>query len=379
MSILKSQRDRFILDEKITYLNCSYMALKLKEVHKAGQESLEQFSKPWLYTPEHFFETVEKCRTLYASIIGACADQIAVIPSVSYGMALAAQNVSIQFGKEILVLKDQFPSNIYAWRRLAKHRSLRIVTIDHEPGKSLTEVLLDNIHENTSLVCVPQVRWSDGALLDLEAISKKAQSFGASLVVDGIQSVGAYPFDVKKIKPAFMAVSSYKWLLGPYNLGFLYVDEDYLESEPIEFNWMNRRGSENFKNLTEYQEQYQAGARRFDMGEKTQFLQMPMAEAAMRQILKWGVENIQESIGRLSSPLRKELQEMGFTILDARESVAHIIGIREGERKFGKNLEQSFKKAGIYISFRGDVIRVSPHIYNTSEELGRFLEILKGN
>lgn len=377
MSKLKCQRDKFLLDKDITYLNCSYMAPKLKTVIEAGKEALERFSSPWLYSPDDFWSTVERCRAQFAQIIGASPEQVAVIPSVSYGLATAAQNVPIQFGKEILVLKDQFPSNIYVWRKLAKQRSLRIVTVDREPGKSLTEAVLENIYENTSLVCIPQVRWSDGAFIDLEKVSVKARSFRASLVVDGIQSVGIHPFDVKKIRPAFLAVSSYKWLMGPYNLGFLYVDENFLEGEPLELNWLNRKDSGDFKNLTSYQEHFQPGARRFDMGEKTQFLQMPMCEAALDQILNWGIENLAQSIGVLSKKLRAGVQDMGYGLLPETESLPHIVGILESERRFPKNLDEKLKKAKIYVSFRGNSIRVSPHVYNTQAEIERFLQVLE--
>ncbi len=376
MSVLDCQRSLFSIPSEVKYFNCGYMAPKMKKVIKAGQAALKSQESPWKFKPEDFWNPVELARGLFADLIGAAPEQIAVIPSVSYGLATAAKSVSIQFGKEILLLKDQFPSNVYVWRNLAKQRSLRIVTVDREPGKTLTEAVLENIHEQTSLVCIPQVRWCDGAYVDLEKVSEKVGSVGASLVVDGIQSVGVYPFDVKRIKPAFMAVSCYKWLLGPYSLGFLYVADRYLDSEPLEFNWLNRQGSGDFPNLLSYQEIYQEGARRFDMGEKSQFLHMPMCLEALGQIKEWGVSNISQTISILSSKLRSGALELGYEVLPEEESVPHMLGISSGKRGFSEDIGKKLKKSNIYVSFRGNSMRVTPHIYNSLAEIDTFLQVL---
>ena len=116
------------------------------------------------------------------------------------------------------------------------------------------------------------------------------------LVVDGTQSVGALPFDVAAIRPDFLVVATYKWLLGPYSAGYLYVAPERHDGMPIEHNWADRTRSENFTGLVDYRDAFAPGARRYDVGERGNFHLLPMANAALRQVHEWGVENIQETI-----------------------------------------------------------------------------------
>ena len=152
-----------------------------------------------------------------------------------------------------------------------------------------------------AIVSVPNVHWIDGAFVDLAAIAARCRELGARLVVDGSQSVGALPLDVGAIRPDFLVTVGYKWLLGPFGLGYLYVDERHHAGEPIEQNWINREGSEDFSRLVDYRDEYQPGARRFDVGQRTSFMLTPMAIAALTQILDWGVETIYRELRAITA------------------------------------------------------------------------------
>ena len=110
---LGSQRDLFEMPEEIAYLNCAYMSPQLRPAREIGERAVSRKSRPWEITPGHFFEDVEEVRSLFARLVGGDAEGVAVIPSVSYGISVAAANVAVREGEKIIILEDQFPSNVY--------------------------------------------------------------------------------------------------------------------------------------------------------------------------------------------------------------------------------------------------------------------------
>jgi selenocysteine lyase/cysteine desulfurase len=194
-------------------------------------------------------------------------------------------------------------------------------------------------------------------------------------VVDGIQSLGAHPFDVAEVRPDFLVASVYKWLLGPYGVGFLYVGEDYREGAPIEHNWINRRGSEDFSRLVGYQNAFQRGARRYDVGERSNFVLLPMANEALRQILDWGVENVSETIGGLTDLIEREAGERGIEAVQKEKRAHHMVGLKLGSAA-PEDLAARLAAEGVFVSVRGESMRVSPHLYNTERDVDRLFEVL---
>jgi selenocysteine lyase/cysteine desulfurase len=279
-------------------------------------------------------------------------------------------------GQRILILEDQFPSNVYSWRELAKRSGAQVVTVPRPSDHDWTSAVLDRLEEDTAAVAVPHCHWTDGSLLDLASISEHAREAGATLVVDGIQSLGAHPFDVREVRPDFLVASVYKWLLGPYGVGFMYVGEEYREGTPIEHNWINRRGSDDFSGLVSYQDAFQAGARRYDVGERSNFALLPMANEALRQILDWGVENVSETIGELTDLIQSEAEERGIEAVPAKSRARHMIGLKLGPGA-PEDLAARLANGNVFVSVRGESMRVSPHLYNTESDVYRLFEVLE--
>jgi selenocysteine lyase/cysteine desulfurase len=375
--ILENQRKLFEIPEGVAYLNCAYMSPQLRSAREIGERAVTRKSWPWKITPDDFFEDAEKTRALFAHLVGAGADGVALIPSVSYGIAVAAANVKVEPGEKILILEDQFPSNVYAWRELAAQKGTQLVTVPRPPDHDWTPAVLGHLDENTAVVAVPNCHWTDGSLLELRRIGGRAREVGAALVVDGIQSLGAHPFHVAEVRPDFLVASAYKWLLGPYGVGFLYVGEDYREGAPIEHNWINRRGSEDFSRLVGYQNAFQPGARRYDVGERSNFVLLPMANEALRQILDWGVENVSETIGELTDLIEEEAKKRGIEAIPAKRRARHMVGIKLGSAA-PEDLAARLAGEDIFVSVRGESMRVSPHLYNTAEDVNRLFAALAG-
>lgn len=376
--MLENQRHLFNLPEDTTYLNCAYMSPMLKSVAQKGVQAIYGKEDPTTIKAEDFFENTSKLREEFAKLIEvADPKQCAIIPSVSYGIATVANNLKAGKGDNIVVTEEQFPSNVYAWHTLAEERGIKVKTVsapqEKERGKRWNELILDAIDSQTKMVALGHVHWADGTRYDLKAIRKRTKEVGAILVIDGTQSIGALPFSVKEFEPDAVIVAGYKWLMGPYSSGVAYYGEYFADGKPIENNWMNRLKSEEFANLVNYQDQYQPGSIRYEVGESANFILTPMLTEAIRQINTWGPENIQAYCGNLTSPYLKELQEMGFQVESPEYRGNHLFGIRLPEHTSMEAIRKYFSEQRVFVSYRGSSIRVAPHMYNTEADMEALL------
>ncbi len=372
-TIIPSQRHLFDMPDSIAYLNCAYMSPLMTSAVDAAGQGLGYKVQPWTYAGSSFFTYTEQLRGLAAKMIHTHSDNIALVPSASYGMQVAANNLPLSKGGEILVLKDQFPSHIYPWREKAKDCGGEIVTVERPDNGDWTQAVLDAMGARTEIVALPATHWADGGYLDLEVISEVARHSGAKLVLDLTQSLGAMPFDVRAVQPDFMVAAGYKWLMGPYTLAYLYVVPQWQDGAPIEHNWMNRKGSEDFSRLVDYQDAFQPGARRFDMGEKSNPAQVMAACAALQQLLDWGVENISHTLGVRNTRLADKARQLGLSVTEDKFRSPHYVALefRDG---VPEGLAEKLAAQNIFVSVRGNAVRVTPHVYNTDNDIERLFE-----
>jgi selenocysteine lyase/cysteine desulfurase len=372
--MIPCQRDLFEMPDDIAYLNCAYMGPVSRRARAAGEAGLARKSQPWRITARDFFTESEATRALFAKLVDADADGVAIIPSASYGVALAAANLPIAAGQRILTLADEFPSNVYAWRDVAARASATLVSIPRPADYDWTAAVLAELDERTAVVALPNVHWTDGELVDLARVGERARVIGAALVVDGSQSVGAYPFDVNAVQPDFLITAAYKWLLGPYSLGFLYAAPHRREGRPLEWNWITRADSEDFAGLVNYRDEFQLGARRYDMGERSNFALLPVAKAALEQLLEWGAEEIAATLRTMTDEIATRATTLGLSVAPAQLRAKHLIGLRA--QKLPTDLPARLAQSQVYVSVRGDSIRVSPHLYNTPADIERLFTTL---
>ena len=381
------QRHLFSLEPDVTYLNMAYMSPLLKAVESAGIKGLQGKKRPYGIAPTDFFQPVQQLKETFAQFIQTTEpERVAIIPSVSYGLAAVARNLPLRAGGEILVVEEQFPSNFYAWQRLAHDAKVRIRTVSAPSQAPLTqrgiawnEAILQQITKDTLLVALPQVHWSEGLLFDLRAIRKKTREVGAWLAIDATQSLGAYPFSVAEIQPDALVAGAYKWLLGPYSFGLAYYGPALDGGIPVEENWMHRKNSENFRGLTHYEDSYKGKANRYCVGETSNFIAVPMMQAALDQLTTWGTDAIQAYCAGITKETFATLQEKGFGILPATQRGEHLFGIKLLPGMHLEKLAEQLKQQKIFVSFRGEYIRVAPHCYNTAEDLAKLAEVLIGH
>jgi len=373
---LPSQRALFDIPDDVAYLNCAYMSPLPKASLAAGEEGLRRKAQPWTITPADFFTRSEAVRAQFAQLINASADDIAFAPAVSYGLAQAAHAVPLRPTQTILTLAEQFPSNVYPWMDLAERRDARLLTVPRPADDDWTAALLARIDGSTGLVAVPHCHWTDGGLIDLVTVGTACRRVGAALCVDATQSLGALPFDVTCIRPDFLAVATYKWLLGPYSFGFLYVARHWQTARPIEHGWIARRASEDFAGLVNYQPEFQPGARRFDVGERSNFALMPAAQASLELIGGWTVPRVLATLTRRTSAIAARARaELGIDSVPDRLRAGHYLGLRF-PGGVPADLPQRLAAAKVYVSVRGRAMRVTPHLWTTDEDVERLFAVL---
>jgi selenocysteine lyase/cysteine desulfurase len=377
--MLSNQKHLFNLSKEVTYLNCATMSAQLQSVEQLGIKNLQKKSNPFLIESKHFFEEKEVLKQRFAKLIDAPDPQsIAIISSVSYGIAIAAKNIAFKKGDEIILLEEQFPSNYYSWKQLEKEKGILIKTIAAPPiasgrGKLWNEAILAAISSKTKVVSIPNVHWTDGTLFDLKAIRKRTNEVNAYLIIDGTQSVGALPFSVQEIKPDALICAGYKWLMGPYGLGVAYFGERFYEGSPLENNWINHEGSENFSNLVKYNENFKPKAARYDMGESSNFILTPMLSEAIRQLLEWTPTAIQEYCKNITEEILQHLPRNEYFVEEPRFRAHHLFGIYTTKGKSIEELKKLISAKNIYVSYRGKAIRVAPNVYNSKENVEKLI------
>jgi len=374
MDLIPNQRHLFNMPDHITYYNCAYLSPQMLHVQQAGELGSARKTRPWEVFPEHFFEESNRLRELAAGLIGARSTDMALLPAASYGLSVAANNVPVRPNSNILVLAEQFPSNYYPWLEKTKD-NCHLLVIDRPSDGDWTTVILNALEKNVSVAALPHCHWTDGSLIDLVAVGQRCQDLQIPLVLDVTQSLGALPLDVREIRPAFMISATYKWLFGPYSVGLMYVDPRYHNGNPLEHNWISREGSENFSGLVDYTDAIRPDASRFDVGERSNFALLPMVIAALEQINEWGIARISKTLGAYNKELVRGANALGFHCAEEDKRAPHLLGLRY-QGKLPTELADKLRSHQIFVSIRGDAIRVSPHLYNTVEERDRFLEVL---
>lgn len=239
-----------------------------------------------------------------------------------------------------------------------------------------TSAILDAIDGGTALVCTPVVHWVCGGLIDVEAIARRCRSVGAVLVLDTTQSTGALAIDVAAVDPDYLVAASYKWLLGPYSLGFLYAAPRHQQGRPLEQGWIARKGAEDFRSLMNYAEELEPNARRFDMGDRSNFALLPVAGAAIEQLLAWGVSDIAETLGALTATIADELEQLGISSLPPKLRAPQYLSVRFAGG-LPQGIDERLAANGVHVSLRGDRMRITPHLYNDARDVERLLAYLR--
>ncbi len=378
---MNCQKNLFSLRPDIHYLNCAFKAPLLKSAEEVAIKALIRERNPADIFEKDFFEGSQKVKESFGELVNCNSLNVAIIPSASYGFSTLLKNTKTQPGKKALTIKDEFPSiylSLKRWCQINKNELIVIAPDNHleRIGENWTEKILNNIDKETSIVMISSIHWMNGLKFDLKRIGEKCQQVGTTFVVDGTQSVGALDIDIQSCKIDALVCASYKCLLGPYSLSVAYISDKFENGIPLEESWLNRIHSVNMKNLTNYETTYQSHAGKYNVGETSNFILMPMLHEALKQINLWKPQSIQNYCKNLGQPLINYLQDSGVVFENKNYFSYHLFPLKLPNSINLDLLKHNLEKNNIYISLRGDYLRISLHLFNDSKDIEKLIAII---
>jgi selenocysteine lyase/cysteine desulfurase len=377
--MLASQRDHFEMPRDICYLNsASWSPLPLKTL-EAGRAAVGRKGTPWTLDASFASGQHERARAAAARLINADLADIALIPSISYGVATAAKVLTIEPGTRVIVLADDHSSPVLEWQSRAAAQGFAVETVGRPDDGDWTSAVLAAIERSgaspISLASISSVHWSDGGLIDVEKVGAALRQRGATFLVDATHSAGVLAMDVKRLDPDFVIFPTYKWLLGPYGRAFLYIAKRHQGGIPLEQTASGRRDvrAENavyFTNLD-----YVADARRFDMGERDHFVSLEMASIGIEMMAEWGHAAVMQRLQMLTDRIADGVRGLGVSVPERRVRAPHVLSLdfKEG---MPKGLVEGLATEGVYVAPRLGRMRISPHVFNDEEDADRFVAAL---
>jgi selenocysteine lyase/cysteine desulfurase len=361
-------RKEFPICETLVYLNHAGVAPASVRVRNAVTEWFDRYITRAVLDEERWEETAEACRARFARLVGASADEIAFVRNTSNGLALVAEGLDWKPGDRVAVATElEYPSNVYVWQHLADH-GVEVDTVAAPQGAVTPEAIEDAIKPQTRLIAVSSAQYATGSVTDLEAIGSLCRERNILFCVDGIQTVGALDIDVKKLGIHFLPADSHKWLLGMPGIGALYVSKDVMDRvRPVLVGWKSTTDGWNFDRA--YFELL-SDARKFEEGSQPYAL-IAGFHAALEILEEAGVPAIGRRIHGLIEHLAERLTALGAEVFPPPEMRHHILTFTHPKLDGEKVLEKLSGENFVF-SLRRGRLRVSPHFYNTEEEMDRF-------
>jgi selenocysteine lyase/cysteine desulfurase len=377
--MLASQRALFDMPRHICYLNsASYSPLPLR-TQEAGRAAVRRKGTPWTLDAAFANGQHERARAAAARLINANPADIALIPSISYGVATAAKVLTIDRGTRIVVLEDDHSSPVLEWQARANALTFTVETVRRPEDGDWTSSVLAAIERPgappVSLASISSVHWSDGGLIDIEKVGASLRRRGASFLLDATHSAGVLTMDVRRLDPDFVIFPTYKWLLGPYGRAFLYVAKRHQGGIPLEQTSFGRRDVRAENEVYFADLRYVDDARRFDMGERDHFISMEMASIGMEMMGDWGAAAVGQRLLMLTERIAEGLRGIGVSVPERRVRAPHILslGFKGG---IPAGLVEGLASEDIYVAARLRRMRISPHVFNDEADADRFVAAL---
>ena len=377
--MLASQRALFEMPRHICYLNsASYSPLPLR-TQEAGRAAVGRKGTPWTLEPGFANQQHERARAAAARLLHADAADMALIPSISYGVATAAKVLTVGRGTRVIVLENDHSSPVLEWQTRADAQGFAVETIRRPDDGDWTSAVLAAIERPDappiSLASISSVHWSDGGLIDIEKVGAALRQRGARFLIDATHGAGVLAMDVRRLDPDFVIFPTYKWLLGPYGRAFLYVAKRHQGGIPLEQTSFGRRDvrAENAVYFADVS--YVSDARRFDMGERDHFISMEMASIGMEMMAEWGASAVVQRLLMLTERIAEGLRGTGVSAPEHRFRAPHILGLGF-KNGMPAGLIEGLASEGIYVAARLGRMRISPHVFNDEADTDRFVAAL---
>ena len=378
--MLPSQRALFDIPREVCFLNAAAWIPLPLAVQEAGRVGVGRKGQPWKLDAKFMAEQHERARKAAAALIGAEPVDIALIPSVGYGVSTAGKVLEVPRGSRVLVLENDHTSPVLEWMSRAAEGGFTVEPVTQPADGDWTTGVLEAMARHgaapLALVSVSSVHWSDGGALDLPRLAAAAKVQGAALLVDATHDAGVRRIDVRTLDPDFLIFPTYKWVLGPYGRAFMYVAKRHQNGVPLEQTAPARKGVSAEAKIYFRDLAYADGARRYDMGERDHFITLEMAAVGMEMMAGWGNDPIVERLSMLTDRLADGLANSGVRVLDRKLRAPHLLCLAF-PKGMSDDLPQKLAAENVYAAPRLGRLRISPHVYNDEEDVDRFVEVFK--
>ncbi|KPK01530.1 MAG: hypothetical protein AMS20_13460 [Gemmatimonas sp. SG8_28] len=370
-------RDReFPWTADVTYLNNASIGPLPERTRRVLDAFAARRATPHLLSDHELQQMLADARTAAARLLNAAGEEIALAPNTTVGVNTAAGALPVAAGDTVLLSDREFPANVYPWlvlRERGVHVELARTTPEGWPDEPY---LLERLRDpRVRVLAISFVQFSNGFRADLATLGRACRENGTVLVVDAIQGLGQCPLDVREIPVDVLACGAQKWLLSPWGAGFVWVRRELIaDLRPPMAGWMAFEGTDDFTRLTDYGTAYRADARRFEVG-TLPFQEMQAMTVSLDLLLDLGIDGIAEHLRVLRRPLVEAASRGAFSLTSPTDGV-HESGIVCVRTDDVARTHAALRQAGVVCVMREGSIRLSPHWYNTSEEIARVLEIL---
>ena len=377
LDVAALRRDEFPWADETVYLNHA----SIGPIPERTRVALDAFNRrramPFQLPDRDLVATLAEGRRLVAELISASPEEIALTVNTGFGLGVMARALPLRPGDVVLVSDREFPANVYPWLRLRELGvAAELVPTTPEGWPDEARILERLAEPRVRALAVSLVQFSNGYQADLAALSAATRRSGAFLIVDAIQAVGQVPVDLRRTPVDVLACGAQKWLLSPWGSGFLYVRRELIPTlSPPVTGWMAFEGTDDFNSLTKYDATLRPDARRFEL------ITLPYQDFAgmnvsLGLVLELGVERIQAHLRRLHEPVLAWAARAGVRVTSpagSRGSGILCLAPADVDAVFRR-----LKRARIICSLRERAIRLSPHAYNTLEDMERVVDVLGG-
>ncbi len=361
------------IDKGITYLNHAATGPFSLRLLDRMNEYFRTRSEVKIDDYPGFAKVTEETKDILASYMNTESGRIAFMDNTTNGLNLLAQGLHWEKGDEIILNDLEFPANVYPFMNLEK-KGVKIIIVKSHEGIVSAEDIIEAFTKKTRLVSVSMVQFLSGYRIDLKKLGTECKRLGIILSVDAIQGMGAFRLDVQECKVDFISCGTQKWMLALQGLSFIYVSEHLQQKiDPVYVGWL---GVEDGWNLLDYNLSLKDSAERFQPGSLNS-AGIYALNASLGLFRDFGTDKVEENVLANSKQLIAELERIGIEPLLSVSDGKYISGIVSFRHKEANSILEVLQEKKIEAAVREGILRISPHFYNNTEDIGRLIEGLK--
>lgn len=369
---LENIRKEFPVTEELIFFDHARVAPLPERVRKVVTEFVNDATRYGTAHYETWIGEIGKARKSFAQLINAGTDEVAFVKNTSEGLAIVANGLDWKSGDNVVIPDIEFPANVYPWWNL-KRLGVETRMVRSVEGRVLFDDLVKQVDARTKLISISSVECNSGFRCDLNRIGAFCKDKGILFCVDAIQSLGILPMDVKRDHIDFLSADGHKWMLSVEGLGGFYISKEVLDKVyPVTVGWSNMVNAADFMN---YEFDFKPNAQRFEEG-SLNTMSIHAFGAALDLLLEIGIENIENRVMSLGESIIEQLNQRGLKVYSSTRPEERSGNIAFVMNQDASQLYEWMMKNKVKLTVRDGLVRVSPHFYNSEDEINRFFDLV---